>query len=80
MEEEAVQTHHDLAEFVRHLLRDYQADAGTWENITLPDFLQAMSAWIDDIGGWYANRGEAIPDHPSWATFAQILGAATVYE
>lgn len=78
--EEAVQTHHDLAQFVRDLLREYRADADAWENTTLPDFLEAMSAWIDDMDGWYANRGEAMPDQPSWATFAQILGAATVYE
>jgi hypothetical protein len=30
--------------------------------------------------GDYHNRGEAVPEQPSWKTLGEILVAATIYE
>jgi hypothetical protein len=30
--------------------------------------------------GYFKNRGEAVPEQPTWKTLAQILCAAKVYE
>jgi hypothetical protein len=39
-----------------------------------------MAAWVDDIDGYFRNRGEAVPVQPTWKTLGQILLAAKVYE
>ncbi|GGN41435.1 hypothetical protein GCM10010842_27100 [Deinococcus daejeonensis] len=80
MDERQVLTRHDLAAFVQTLLAEHQANPTNWENSTLTDFLSAMSRWIEDMDGWYANQGKSVPEEPDWQTFAHILGAATLYE
>jgi hypothetical protein len=71
----------DLAQFVNVLRRSLIESPDTWENLTLSDFLESMSAWLDD-----ASRSEGPIAHailssgPSWRTFANILLAASAYE
>jgi hypothetical protein len=76
---EKVASRHDLAEFVATLRQAFLQGHG-WENRDLSTSLEAMSAWISDMDGYYENNGERCPDMPTWRTFAQILAAATVYE
>ena len=76
----AVRSREDLAEFVRRLAHDLKQRPEEWENVDLGDFLEAMSAWVDDMDGFYKNRGEAVPTQPDWMTFAEILEAARIYE
>ncbi|MBS2024110.1 MAG: hypothetical protein JST92_17035 [Deltaproteobacteria bacterium] len=75
-----VRTYRDLAEFVRRLAADLEAHPADWENPDLPRFLEAMGAWIGSLEGYYRNQGGAIPLHPSWRTFAEILAASRIYE
>jgi hypothetical protein len=70
----------DLATFVHQLARECKSNGGQWENTTLPTFLEAMGAWIEDMPGYYEFRGQAVPEAPSWQTFAEILAAARTYE
>lgn len=51
-----------------------------WENHDLSSFFNAMVGWIEDMDGYYLNKGEIPPVTPSWKTIAEILRAATVYE
>lgn len=69
-----------LASFVRGLRQGYEGSGGSWENVVLGDFLEALAAWIDDADGWYRNAGRELPPHGDWAFFARALSAATVYE
>lgn len=80
METEEVRNHHDLAEFIRQFLGDLEQNPQGWENATLPHFLEAMSAFVDSIDGYFENRGEPMPEQPGWQTFADILAAARIYE
>jgi len=48
-------------------------------NLAVPRYLEALSAWTNDLPGWFANEGQPVPE-PSWALFATILKAALVYE
>lgn len=50
------------------------------ENNTLPLYLEAMAAWIEDMDGYYKNSGKEVPDNLNWSIFADILSAAAVYE
>lgn len=51
----------------------YSPDAGGWENPDLSSYLEAMAAWIEDMG-------DRLPTSPTWATFHDILSAAKIYE
>ena len=45
-----------------------------WENKTLPDFLEALSAYTEDVQGYYNNiKLDINADKPDWSTFADIL-------
>lgn len=46
--------------------------ADPWENCYLPDFLEAMQAWIDD--------SERLPQEFPYKALAEILTASTMYE
>ncbi len=61
----------ELAVFVANLRRDFDENAQSWENVTLPDFLEAMQAWIEDSD---------FLDEPRWRSMAKILLAASRYE
>ena len=77
---EDITTRNDLVKFVEALAREASTDSKDWENGDLPSFLKAMAAWIEDMDGYYKNRGEATPSQPSWKTIGEILRAATIYE
>jgi hypothetical protein len=70
----------ELAEFVHRLARDAERDDLDWENPTLARYLEAMSGWIEDLDGYFRNRGERVPDQPTWQLVAARLSAAPVYE
>ena len=48
-------------------------------NLDVPRYLEAVSAWTNDMPGWFAKEGQPVPE-PSWSLFATILEAALVYE
>jgi hypothetical protein len=77
---ESVDSREELAAFVRSLYRLHAEEGSSWENADLPSFLEALSAWIDDAGGWYDNTGREVPADGDWRFFARALQAATVYE
>ncbi|MFC6590880.1 hypothetical protein ACFP81_01740 [Deinococcus lacus] len=80
MQTEQVKAREDLAEFVHQLCHQLQQSPDSWEHRTLPEYLEAMASWTKDMDGWYLNRGETVPEQPTWTTLAQILSAATMYE
>lgn len=75
-----IKTHEDLAEFIRDLQASLNEESSKWENTDLSSFLEAMAAWLDDMDGYYKNRGEPVPTQPDWKFVAGLLKAASVYE
>lgn len=75
-----VRSSEDLAAFVRRLAEDLRTNPEKWENDKLGSFLEAMSAWIEDMDGYFQNRGEPVPTQPDWKLFARFLSAARFYE
>ncbi len=80
MDIENIKTRFDLANFVKNLARESSIKTEEWENNDLESYLEALSAWIEDMDGYYLNRGEKFPEQPSWLNIAQMLQAATIYE
>jgi hypothetical protein len=76
----AIRSREEFVAFVRALVSRFREVPGEWENNELPSYLDALAAWVEDMDGYYKNRGEALPDPPGWNTLAQMLLAARVYE
>lgn len=67
--------------FIDLLYKDYLDNPDSWENKSLPDFLEALSAYTADIQGYYDNTMQNVnADNADWKTFADIFKGATIYE
>ena len=81
---EAVETLEDLAEYVRLLSEDFEAERASepsrWMHDDVGSFLDSFQAWISDS---YLQPGapfaELRPD-PSWREFARMLFVTRSYE
>ncbi len=80
MNPRSVRSREELAEFVRGLAVDLKRHPDQWTNVSLGDFLESMSAWIDDMDGYHKSQGEEVPSRPQWRTLAEILAASRMYE
>lgn len=68
-------------EFINLLRKDFLDNPESWESKTLPDFLEQLSAYSQDIQGYYDNMKLNVnADKPNWSTFADIFKGAKVYE
>lgn len=70
----------DLATYVRRLRSSLEQAPQEWENRDLSSYLEALAGWLDDMEGYYKNRGERVPSTPDWKFVAELLTAASVYE
>lgn len=60
---------------------DFLKNGKNWQNNTLDNFLEAITAYAEDIQGLYNNRENGKDaDTPDWQTFADILRGAVIYE
>lgn len=75
-----IRSREDLVGFVRDLVSDLRTWPGEWENNRLETYLEAVAAWVEDMEGYYQNRGEVAPQEPNWKLFGEILLAAKFYE
>ncbi|AZA59362.1 hypothetical protein EG349_16400 [Chryseobacterium shandongense] len=67
--------------FLELLRKDFLDNPENWENKSLPDFLEALSAYANDIQGYYDNlKLDIKADKPEWSTFADIFKGAKIYE
>ncbi|WP_418360289.1 DUF7660 family protein [Sphingobacterium detergens] len=67
--------------FLDLLHQDLLRQPETWENKTLPDFLEALAAYTEDIQGYYDNTEANVDaEKAAWSTFADIFKGAKVYE
>jgi hypothetical protein len=67
--------------FLDILHKDFLNNPESWENKTLPDFLEALKAFTEDIQGYYDNlKINVNADKPNWSTFADIFKGARIYE
>ena len=77
---DAVMSRHDFAAFVDALRHDLAVHPEEWENPTLDTFLEALSAWVRDMDGYYRNKQLPTPQSPTWKSVAEMMLAAKVYE
>jgi len=70
----------DFANFVRLLVSNLNNNPEEWTNKTLPEYLEGISSWTEDMDGYYQNHGLTIPENINWKVFANMLMAAKMYE
>lgn len=75
-----IKTKSDFINFVELLLENLKSNPEEWENKTLPNFLEAIASWTEDMDGYYKNNNLPIPENIDWKVFANILAAAKIYE
>jgi hypothetical protein len=76
-----VATREDLRRLVGQMHADFvESGVLEWENAALERFLEAMARYLDDLDGYFHNRGESVPDQPDWHLVALLLVAASGYE
>ena len=67
--------------FLDLLRKDFLDNPENWGNKTVPDFLEALSSYTEDIQGYYDNMRQNVnADKPDWTTFADIFRGARIYE
>lgn len=67
--------------FLNLLREDFSENPHEWENKNLEDFLEALSAYTEDIQRYYDNMKMNIDaNEPNWKTFADIFIGARIYE
>ncbi|MFJ5956047.1 hypothetical protein ACIQC5_08800 [Paenarthrobacter sp. NPDC092416] len=70
----------ELADLIDQLRDNLKEDPESWENPDLDRFLESLAAWTRDMDGVFLNRGEPLPEVPSWELIADMLLAAKIYE
>lgn len=77
---DAPMTRAQIAGFVDQLADSLAAEPDAWDNNTLDLFLRGLAGWLGDMDGYFRNRGEPVPESPSWQLVAAALLAARIYE
>ena len=70
----------DLVDFIRALIADFKSSGEEWESLRIDDYLKALSAWLQDMDGYFSNRNEEVPKTLDWKLFGMALLAAKSYE
>lgn len=77
---EDVRSRQDLIEFLNGVTEDLRAGRLVVENSTVPSFVGGMAGWLEDMDGYFRNRGEEPPESASWRLLAMVVSAGLVYE
>src|SRR6185312_99148 len=76
-----IQSRGDLSRFVEMLANDFRDNPDEWENTDIYRYLEALSAWITDMDGYYRNiYNQNVPESPDWKLCGMMLIAAKYYE
>ena len=68
-----MKTRQDVITAIENLLENLEENRDSWENPTLPRYLEAMGSWLEDDGNKYNPT-------PSWDFIIEMLSAAKIYE
>jgi hypothetical protein len=70
----------DLVRFLEQLANDARAGRTGVENAGAADVLDGAAGWLQDMDGYFLNRGETPPVSPTWRLMAMTFAAGLVYE
>lgn len=71
----------EFINFVKNLRVDFIKNNAQWENKTIEDYLESMSAYVEDIDGYYKSTNQEVNlEKIDWEIFADILKGSSIYE
>lgn len=74
-------TKNEFIKSIKNLRLDFESNENVWENKTIPEYLDAIERYADDIQGYYDNTTQNIDsEKASWKIFSDILTGASIYE
>lgn len=80
LDTEKIKTREDLGAFIALIAKDYARNGEQWENTDLPNFLDALQAWLESSDNYYRNMEIDIHTVSPWRRLADALAAARIYE
>jgi hypothetical protein len=70
-----------FVKFLNLLRHDFLENNESWKNKSIPDFLESLGSYAEDIQGYYDNTKQNVnADKADWSTFADIFKGAKIYE
>jgi hypothetical protein len=74
-------TKNEFIESITKLRLNFESNSENWENKTIPDYLEALESYINDIQGYYDKTQQNVNSEiADWKVFSDILVGASVYE
>jgi hypothetical protein len=74
---DGVTSRDDVVDVVRAMVIDLRKHKDDWQNAALDTYLDALATSIEEIDEMYSERGEVVPDQPSWHLVARLLVTAS---
>lgn len=69
----SINSKEDFLEFMDHFIP-------TVHSSPVSDYLTALTAWAEDMEGYYKNAGKQVPAEINWDIIAAMLYAGSIYE
>ena len=76
----SIETKEAFIDFVNCIVDDYRENKDEWENQSIPEFLEAICSWVEDMDGFYENMGWKIPANTDWKFIATLFHVGKIYE
>ncbi|TDP59931.1 DUF7660 family protein [Flavobacterium dankookense] len=74
-------TKDEFIKSIKKLRIDFEQNNENWENKTIPDYLEALERYTEDIQSYYDNTKQEInSEKADWKIFSDILIGASIYE
>ena len=52
----------------------------TVQDESVKSYLESLTAWTQDMDGYYKNNGKQMPEDVNWDVIAAMLCAGSIYE
>lgn len=77
---ENVKSKEDFISFINQLSNDNQINSNEWENKDIFSYLEGVSAWVEDMDGYYKNMKLEAPTDIDWKFIATLFYVGKIYE
>lgn len=75
-----ITTRREFCDFISALRLSLRDGSESWENVNLDDFLEALEAWVNDMGNYEQSQGKQEAVSLTWRDVARMFHAAAIYE
>ena len=75
-----VKTKEDFVKFLGLVAKDNIYKQKEWENKTIPEYLESIQSWIEDMDGYYKNNFLEVPTNVNWGFLATVFYVGKIYE